>query len=105
MSASLGGLHPYLRPYASALLRVAQENGLAPRVTSVRRSRAEQTALYHRWLAGRNPYPVAPPGTSDHEVGWAFDLVSRDNPWLGRVWNSWGGRWSPRDSVHFAGPR
>jgi len=99
------GLHPQLRPYVEALLEVARENGLAPRVTSTRRTRREQEALYARWLAGRNPYPVARPGTSDHELGWAVDIVSSDNPWLGSVWKAWGGRWSPSDAVHFAGPR
>jgi len=104
MAASLRLLDPQLRPYVDALLTVGRQLGLQPRVTSTRRSRAEQTALYRAWLAGRNPYPVARPGTSDHELGWAVDIVCTDPPQLGEIWKSWGGRWSPRDEVHFAGP-
>lgn len=101
----MGGLDPSFRPYVEQLLQVARNAGFQPRVTSTRRSRREQEALYARWKAGRNPYPVAVPGTSDHERGMAFDLVSLDNAPLGALWKSWGGRWSPSDEVHFAAPR
>ena len=96
------GLVPDLRPFAVELLRIAQVNDLHPRVTSVRRTRAEQTRLYNRWRAGLNPYPVAVPGTSAHEVGLAFDMVSDNNAALGALWQSWGGRWGgATDPVHF----
>jgi LAS superfamily LD-carboxypeptidase LdcB len=51
-----------------------------------------------------NPYPVAPPGTSEHEIGQAVDVWAgseENNALLGRTWVRWGGRWSTRDSVHF----
>jgi len=109
--SSFAGLIPELRDAASALFNLARDEGLDPIVTSVRRSYATQKRLYdlrQRTLngtlrPGESPqnYPVAFPGTSDHEIGWAFDMVTRDNAWLGAVWKSWGGYWSPGDSVHF----
>ncbi len=99
---SLKGLHRGLRPYAEHFLLWAESNGYRPRVTSTRRSRVEQIRLYRRYLQGRQPYPVAYPGTSAHEVGLALDLVSRDNAALGRAWAELGGRWAgPGDPVHF----
>src|SRR5438445_13818096 len=75
MSASLSALIPALRPYARQLLLVAGNNGLQPRITSTRRSHTEQARLYRRFLAGQNPYPVAPPGQSAHEFGYASDMM------------------------------
>lgn len=90
-------------------MAAAAANRFPVHVTSVRRSRAEQQALYDRFLRGESDYPVAPPGQSLHEFGLAFDVGddNGDNPSdylaaMGQVWNSWGGFWSPRDQVHFA---
>ena len=47
-------------------------------VVSGLRSRAEQQALWDRRHA--NPYPVARPGTSDHERGLAVDVAARRWP-------------------------
>ncbi len=95
---SFNGLQPFLRPYAAAL--VGHFRG-AFRITSVRRSRSQQIALWRN--RANNPYPVAPPGRSLHEHGLAWDMVG--DPELleqaGRIWNSWGGHWSPADSIHF----
>lgn len=111
MSASINSLVPELRPYARALVDLAGKNGLQPRITSARRSHAEQTRLYRRYLAGLNPYPVAPPGSSAHEFGMAFDLVI--SPYdlalfkqLGQIWVSWGGVWGGafQDPIHFELP-
>ncbi|MDP8992137.1 MAG: M15 family metallopeptidase, partial [Actinomycetota bacterium] len=46
--------------------------GGAVPVTSGFRSRAEQVALYANRAS--NPYPVAVPGTSRHEMGQAVDV-------------------------------
>lgn len=104
---AFSGLHPGLVPYAQALLQVAARYGLRVQITSVRRSTAQQAALYARYLRGESDLPAAPPGTSDHELGLAWDMVINGNyrgpeqRWLGSVWRSWGGRWSDRDPVHF----
>lgn len=91
------GLQPFLRPYAKAL--VAYFPGL--RITSVRRSRTDQLKLWNN--RHNNPYPVAPPGQSLHEYGLAWDMVGPPATLelAGRVWNSWGGHWSPVDEIHF----
>lgn len=102
MPASLFRLDPRFRPWVQGLLDVGLRYGLNPQVTSTFRSLEEQAQLYREYLAGRHPYPVAPPGESLHNYGLAVDIVSRDNDWLGAVWKSWGGQWSVRDDVHFS---
>lgn len=100
--SALGTLHPGFRPYAAALVAVAERYGLNPRVTSTRRSFDDQRRLYERWKSGRNPYPAAAPGCSQHNYGVAFDMVVDDPQWLGAVWQHWGGYWGgSRDPVHF----
>ena len=107
--AGINSLLPELRPYANELLRIAGSARLNPRITSARRTRAQQAKLYRSYLAGASHYPVAPPGTSSHEYGWAFDLVTspmESLAELGEIWESWGGVWGGRfnDEVHFEGP-
>lgn len=92
------GLLPQLRPYAEYLRSVY---GLT--VTSVRRSYTEQLRLWNN--RKNNPYPVAFPGTSAHELGRAWDMVGPSSilEAAGRTWESWGGRWGGRygDPIHF----
>lgn len=107
MSASLSCLIPQLQPFAKALIDLAGRARVQPRVTSTCRSNSEQQRLYRAFLRGETKYPVAPPGTSAHELGWAFDMVAdtaEDLHDLGTVWKSWGGVWSPSDEVHFEYP-
>jgi len=96
-------LHPELQPYATWLYRVAEYYGLGPKVTSTYRSYATQARLYNRYLSGESPYPAAPPGRSLHNRGLAFDMVVKEQEWLGNVWENIGGRWGGRfrDPVHF----
>lgn len=97
--STFSGLQSWLRPYASALV------AYFPRltITSVRRSRTQQLALWYN--RHNNPYPVAPPGTSKHELGLAWDMVGPEDQLelAGRTWESWGGRWGGRfgDPIHF----
>lgn len=108
MGTNLSSLVPDLEPFARELVRVAGANGLQPRVTSARRTIDEQRALYDRYLRGINPYPVAPPGTSAHETGEAFDMLVTPVEYLqdlGAIWQSWGGVWGGNgDPVHFQLP-
>jgi hypothetical protein len=60
----------------AALARADGLLGHPVAVVSGLRTRAEQQALWDR--RHTNPYPVAPPGTSDHERGMAVD-VSRSS--------------------------
>jgi LAS superfamily LD-carboxypeptidase LdcB len=111
--ASLATLHPQLRPYAELLVRVAELNGLRVSVNSTLRTRAQQAILYQRYLeaqrtGARGVLPANPPGTSDHELGLAFDLTvngdyrSAAQAALGSLWRSWGGVWAgAADPVHF----
>ncbi len=109
MAASLDALVDELRDAARALVDAAAAAGLRPQITSTLRSHAEQKRLYARRQSGLQPFPVALPGTSAHEYGWAFDLVVtpfealRD---VGATWESWGGAYggANRDPVHFELP-
>ena len=68
---------PGWRP--AMLAALARADGLLGRpvaVVSGLRTRAEQEALWDRRHA--NPYPVARPGTSDHERGMAVDVARAD---------------------------
>jgi len=115
MSGSISALQPDLQPFARQLVAAAAEAGLQPRVTSTLRSHAQQRQLYQRYLAGQQEYPVARPGTSAHEFGWAFDMVvtpMESLPDVGAYWEALGGVWggNPRkagsryDPVHFEYP-
>jgi len=107
MSASLDVLIPDLQPAAKSLVDLAGRARVQPRVTSTLRSHEQQTRLYRAFLRGETHYPVAPPGTSAHEYGYAFDMIAAtqsDLHDLGAVWRSWGGVWSAQDEVHFEYP-
>jgi len=108
--ADLGTLDSQLVPWAKWIYGVGKYYDGRLVVTSSRRSRAKQAELRHLWESGQSPIPANRPGTSLHEFGLAFDLarLGKDplnDPllnWLGRVWESVGGRWGGiRDPVHF----
>jgi len=107
MHFSFEGLIPELQPFAEDIVDLAGRAGVQPRVTSTRRSHAQQQRLYRAFLAGHTKYPVAPPFTSAHEYGFAFDMVADTTENLhdlGTVWQNWGGVWSTHDEVHFEYP-
>lgn len=109
MSASLDDLDPTLIPFAKDLVTAAGAAGLLPQVTSTRRSQAQQARLYRAYLAGNTNYPVAPPGTSAHEYGFAFDMITSPMSALtdvGATWEDWGGVWGGHygDEIHFEAP-
>jgi hypothetical protein len=108
MGVSLSGLVDEIRDAARELDAAVANSGLVGRFTSTYRSRAEQERLYRAFISGRHNYPVAPPGSSAHEYGEAFDYVvspaeyQRD---VGLTWVSWGGEWGgAADVVHFELP-
>lgn len=83
------GLDPQLRPYAEQAVKLANQYGLRPQITSVTRTIATQTRLRqnyeHCLAAGRFPsdfsfgtglscrWPANRPGDSAHNWGVAFD--------------------------------
>jgi lambda family phage tail tape measure protein len=104
-----------LQDYANRLVERAAAEGIDLKVTSLVRSRDEQQRLYDAWLArGKTGLPAAPPGTSKHEQGLAFDVSIQGGgspeQWqrLGQVGKSmglrWGGDFSRADPVHFEIP-
>ena len=107
MSTSISDLIVELQPFAEALVNLGAQAGVYPRITSTLRARAQQQRLYRAFLRGETHYPVAPPGTSAHEFGYAFDMIADTTENLhdlGSVWTQWGGIWSPSDEVHFEYP-
>jgi D-alanyl-D-alanine carboxypeptidase len=97
-----------LQEPARELVAAAGAAGLLPRVTSTRRSSSLQTQLYRRFQQGRSRFPAAPPGSSAHEFGYAFDMLVTPFEALsdvGYTWQQWGGVWgSQRDPIHFEYP-
>ncbi len=63
------------REKVSKWQKALREAEIPFRVTSTRRSRAEQQELFDRFQAGESDLPAAPPGTSKHELGRAIDVV------------------------------
>jgi D-alanyl-D-alanine carboxypeptidase-like protein len=109
VSASISALIPEMQPFARELVRAAGAAGLMPRITSTLRSRAEQTRLYRRYLSGLQTLPVAAPGTSAHEFGFALDMIVTPYDALadvGDFWKGMGGVWGGafNDPVHFEYP-
>ncbi len=100
--AGPGGDRTGLAP--AMLAALARADGLLGRpvaVASGLRTRAEQEALWDRRHA--NPYPVARPGTSDHERGMAVDVARAEVPAVLAV-AAEAGLCQPlpdRDPVHF----
>ena len=106
MATGLNTLESWLQPAAVQLVNIAVAAGLGPKVSSARRSHAQQALLYRRYLAGQSRFPAAPPGQSTHEFGLAFDLWVNDEAQLadlGQVWQSMGGVWGGhfKDPIHF----
>jgi len=107
MPASIDSLIDEFQPYARALVDLVSASGFVPKITSALRTHAQQARLFRDYLRGGRQYPVAPPGTSAHEYGYAFDLVIQPMSVLhelGAIWVANGGVWSPRDEVHFQYP-
>ena len=117
--ARLRGLEPETARRARALLVAAAAELGRFAVTSGRRTFEEQTALYAQGRTAPGPIVTyAPPGTSLHESGRAFDLAPLDRhgkpywPETPALWSAlgklgeaqglrWGGRWQVPDRPHF----
>lgn len=108
--ANLRSLDSQFYPFADDFVRSVAQAGYQPRVTSTLRTQAQQARLYRRAQLGLSQFPAAPPGTSAHEFGFAFDLLvspmeALDD--LGRFWEEdfggiWGGHF--HDPIHFEAP-
>ena len=104
-STSLESLEPSLRHLLKWLLSQAPSAGARHwRVTSARRSKTAQAALWKSYLAGRSSFPALPPELSKHVSGQACDIVTE--PFealqsLGAIWKKAGGFWTPKDPIHF----
>ena len=113
---ALRGLHPFLRQEAEDAFKWAHAYGVTPRITSVRRTWAEQSRLYakHKECVHRGQYPhgagchypANPPGWSAHQYGLAFDSVvaGREETWWSDVRRAFGFRIPPNDVIHAEHP-
>jgi hypothetical protein len=102
------------RDAAQAIFDVAKELDRGFRITSSRRTRADQQRLWNNYVSGQSDLPAAPPGKSKHEMGLAVDIARPDvDPFedeylqrLGEIWKEAGGIWGGDfdDPVHFESP-
>lgn len=105
----LASVDPELAALVLEMSDELEAQGIPIRVNSALRSTAQQQKLYDN--RANNPYPVAVPGTSKHELGLAVDVVpvgARSSAiWetIGQTGESlglrWGGRFSKPDYPHF----
>jgi hypothetical protein len=97
------GLDPKLAIIARNLPKVARSQGFEARVTSGYRTKKKQQQLYTDYKNGYSPYPAAIPGTSDHEIGMALDVVSNNQDKLVALMTGAGLFWAgPTDPIHFS---
>lgn len=104
----MAGLNPKLATIARNLPKVAKSLGFSARVTSGYRTKKKQAELYINWKNGYSPYPAARPGTSDHEIGMAIDVLSDNQDALVALLTEAGLFWAgPSDPIHFSmiGPK
>ena len=103
----VASLDSAFQPYALEIRRQALAAGLPFTFTSGLRSYSDQATLYaHPELHPGTP--AAAPGTSKHEVGFAFDFSSSEDGYaqVGAIARgmglTWGGDWGgdQRDQVH-----
>jgi len=99
----MAGLDPKLATIAKNLPKVAKSLGFSARVTSGYRSKKKQAELYTNYKNGYSPYPAAYPGTSDHEIGLAIDVVTDNQDALVALLTEAGLFWAgPTDPIHFS---
>jgi len=108
--ADLRTLKPWLQPWARWIYDYGRTFNSKLVVTSARRDSTKQQQLRFDYLSGKSKIYAAPPGTSRHEFGEAFDLASVGIdpfedwtlPWLGYYWQYYGGLYGgTSDPVHF----
>jgi hypothetical protein len=117
-SGSAPGLVPAVQSKAQQLQALAADEGIQIRITSGRRSPEEQKRLYAQGRTAPGAIVThAPPGSSKHESGAAFDIVplnAQGQPdWGSKHWDrlgalgkelglTWGGDFtSLKDRPHF----
>ncbi len=84
-------LTPEMQARTTQLYEYAKKNGMHFTITSGKRDRAQQEALYAKYGSRR----AAKPGSSPHESGLAIDINADSGTQrkLGAYWKSLGGRW------------
>lgn len=100
----LRGMQPEAAQSLARAMDEIRSRGIPINLNSGFRSPEQQKALYEKYLAGKNPYHVDPPGQSPHQQGTAADLgiapAHRDaaNAILAKHGWTWNG---PSDEVHY----
>lgn len=101
--ADLFNVHPEVLRRFRAFERAIRQAGYSITITSGFRSIEQQRKLFAARAAGKHPFPVAPPGCSEHNHGVAIDAVtSLPEQWLAAGARHFGLVWAgPSDKVHF----
>lgn len=98
MPVNLNGMDPRVLSALRKLQEQARARGIDTNVISAFRLRQDQEQLYANYMAGQRgqplPFPergavplAAPPGTSEHEKGLAFDLQASDPSKQAELWS------------------
>jgi len=101
------GTSPALQPWFTWIVALAVAQRWDVAITSGFRSLEEQRRLRDRWEAGLQLLHAAEPGCSQHNFGFALDMVIAGDftgprqKALGFAWAREGGQWSLADPVHF----
>lgn len=85
------------------MVKAAKDGGVSLSATSSFRSMAKQQELWNQ--SGQNPNKAARPGTSNHQMGFAFDFSSGSQSWIWMKANGegYGYKWyGSGDPVHFS---
>lgn len=84
----------------NAAVEYKQQTGQKLKLNSGRRTYGEQQALWNSRAS--NPNPVARPGTSKHESGYAVDIGQRGDPTARKILEKHGMVWyGNKDPVHY----
>lgn len=97
-------LHPFMQEKTIELYKNCQKEGLFFDIVSGRRSFEEESEIYNLYVEKYPACQLAIPGTGEHELGKAIDIIVDNNlsnsgkyTKIGKIWQSMGYYWGGDD--------